>query len=159
MVVEILLFKGPALLLFLFPSKTVLPSPICLFSSHTFIYLSFLFLDPHCPILLSLGSTPNTCPWMLSFTLEGTFSVLDHKTIVPRHHQTLLPQKLFALSQESESLKLLLVWDAHSIWANDILQWVSVADLGSSDLPSLPSRATSTQVLELSSSLSHPHIF
>lgn len=73
MVVEILLFKGLVCCSYCSHGaipKTDLPSWVCLFN----IYLSLSSLDPPCPILLSLGSSPITCFWMLSFTSEGTFS-------------------------------------------------------------------------------------
>lgn len=56
------------------------------------IYLSFSSLDPPCPVLLSLGSTPITCFWVLSFTSEGTLSA-----------QNLLHCRLLALTQEPDT--------------------------------------------------------
>lgn len=76
---------------------------IYLFNAHIFTETLFL-LDPRCPILFNLGSTPSTSPLMLTLTLEGTFRMLADKITELRDYQTLLFPSLLELVLELESL-------------------------------------------------------
>ena len=118
---------------------------ICLFNAHTFP----IILDPHCPILFTLGSTPSTSPLILTLTLEGTFRMLVYKITDLRDYQTLLFPSLPALALELESLLQLSAFLRNSYGLITLFFGICCWLGGFRIIPSLPGPIP-TQVLQLS---------